>query len=291
MLNMAEYPKEKLNQLQNLLPAGLLAPAAWLRKKGYPSNLVAYYVSRGWLESPARGVYRKPGPPLKWQHVVGSLAKLHEPPASPPPHIGGITAIEVQGRAHFVPLGKNRPVHLWGEAPLPSWVHAIEGLPPFVFHKDSLFASKYPSRLTTVLVAKEQGGQFDTLSDDALRGGVDVLRWGEWDWELPISTLERAILEVLDGVPQRDTAEHAKLLLENLRALSPRRLSGLLEDCTSIKVKRLFLALAERQNHAWFKALDLKRVTLGSGKRVLEPGGKYDAKYRITLPRDLDDRY
>ncbi len=270
MLNMAEQSKEKLNNLQSLLPSGLLAPAAWLGKHGYPSNLISYYVSRGWLESPARGVYRRPGPPLKWQHVVGSLAKLHEPPAPPPPHIGGITAIEVQGRAHFVPLGKDRPVHLWGEAPLPSWVHALPGLPRFVFHKDSLFA---------------------TPGNDASRGGLDVLRWGEWDWELPLSTLERAILEVLDDVPQHDTAEHAKLLLENLGSLSPRRLTALLEDCKSIKVKRLFLALADRQNHAWFKALDLKRVTLGSGKRVLEPGGKYDPKYRITLPRDIDDRY
>ena len=193
--------------------------------------------------------------------------------------------------AHFVPLGKDRPVHLWGEAPLPSWLRALPGLPRFVFHKDSLFESKYPGRFTKVLLAKEQGGQLDTLSNDALRGGLDVLRWGEWDWELPIATLERAILEVLDDVPQHETAEHAKLLLENLRSLSPRRLTGLLEDCKSIKVKRLFLALAERQNHAWFQALDLKRVTLGSGKRVLEPGGKYDAKYRITLPRDIDDRY
>lgn len=291
MLTVDEHKKSKLNQLQALLPEGLLAPTAWLEARGYSRSLLAGYVKRGWLESPARGVYRRPGAPLKWQHVVGSLARLHEPPNPPPPHIGGITAIEVQGRAHFVPLGKDRPVHLWGEAPLPSWAHALRGLPPFVFHKDSLFENRYAGRFTTVLLAKERGGQFDALSSDALRAGLDVLRWGEWDWELPISTLERAILEVLDEVPQRETVEHAKLLLENLRALSPRRLTALLEDCKSVKVKRLFLALAERQNHAWFQALDLKRVTLGSGKRVLEPGGKYDAKYRITLPKDIDDRY
>ncbi len=288
---MVEQRKDRLNLLQRLLPPGLLVPAAWLREHEFATNLVAYYVATGKLESPTRGVYRRPGAPLKWQHVIASLARLHKPPALPPPHIGGITAIELQGRAHFVPLGKDRPVHLWAEAPLPSWVNALPGLPRFVFHKDSLFKSNYPGRFTTVLLAKEQGGQLDTQSNDALRGGLDVLQWGEWDWELPISTLERAILEVLDDVPQHETAEHAKLLLENLRALSPRRLSGLLEDCTSIKVKRLFLALAERQDHAWFKALDLKRVSLGSGKRVLEPGGKYDAKYRITLPRDIDDRY
>ncbi|MCC6615404.1 MAG: type IV toxin-antitoxin system AbiEi family antitoxin [Anaerolineae bacterium] len=277
----------KLNALQADLPSGLLASAAWLRKKGYSDQLLRKYKQGKWLERPARGVYHRPGLPLKWQSVVASPAREMDPP----PHIGGITAIELQGRAHFVPLGKDRPVHLWGEARLPSWVNALPGLPRFVFHKDSLFKSADAGRVATVPVAKEQGGPFDTLSNDALRGGLDVLRWGEWDWELPISTLERAILEVLDDVPQHETVEHAKLLLENLRALSPRRLSVLLEDCASIKVKRLFLALAERQNHAWFEALDLGRVTLGAGKRVLEPGGKYDAKYRITLPRDIDDRY
>ena len=44
---------------------------------------------------------------------------------------------------------------------------------------------------------------------------------------------------------------------------------GYLEECRSVKVKRLFLFMAEKARHAWFEALDLDRIDLGSGKRVI----------------------
>lgn len=253
--------RSQLNLLLRELPSGLLAPAFWLRAKGYSDQLLKKYKGSGWLESPARGVYRRPGTPLKWQSVVASLAKVMDKP----PHIGGISAFEEQGRAHFVPMGKNRELHLYGEKPLPSWVHALPGVRPFVFRRDTLFS---PSQ----------------------RAGLDVLRWGESDWELPISTLERAYLEVLDEAPQ-DSLEHEWLLLEGLHTLRPSVLNVLLADCRSVKVKRLFLALAERQKHPWFLRLDLKGVNLGRGKRVFSRQGTLDPKYLITLPKDIGVRY
>lgn len=59
----------------------------------------------------------------------------------------------------------------------------------------------------------------------------------------------------------------------------------LLEQCTSIKVKRLFLWSAERIGHAWSDQLEPKRVDLGSGKRQLYKGGVFDRKYQITVPQ------
>lgn len=296
MLSVAEHTRSKLNIMQALLPEGLLAPTSWLERQGYSRSLIASYVKGGWLQAPARGVYRRPGQALKWQHVVASLARFMERP----PHIGGITALEQQGRAHFIPLGGDRPVHLWGPAALPAWVHSIAGMPPFVFHRDTLFSGAYADSYTTPLLARERGGvgpkvgekqDAEMQGDSALHAGLNVMRWGEWGWELPISTLERAYLEVLDGAPRSDTVEHAVLLLEGLHTLSPRRLSALLRDCRSVKVKRLFLALADRQRHPWFGQLDLAGVDIGKGKLSLVPGGKYDAKYRITLPGGLDDRH
>ena len=79
------------------------------------------------------------------------------------------------------------------------------------------------------------------------------------------------------------------MLLQGLRSLRPERVTKLLRACQSVKAKRLFLALAERQKHAWFKHLEMKGVDLGSGKRSLFPGGKLDAKYQVTLPADIDE--
>jgi hypothetical protein len=58
----------------------------------------------------------------------------------------------------------------------------------------------------------------------------------------------------------------------------------LLEACTSVKVTRPFLHLAERHAQPWFKQLALEKVSLGSGKRVLVPGARLDPKYLITVP-------
>lgn len=59
---------------------------------------------------------------------------------------------------------------------------------------------------------------------------------------------------------------------------------SLLEACASVKMNRLFLHLAEKHAHPWFKQLDLTKVSLGSGKRVLFTGGRLDPKYLITVP-------
>ena len=103
-----------------------------------------------------------------------------------------------------------------------------------------------------------------------------------------MSSPERAILELLNEVPERETFHQADMLIEGLRNLSPRKLQKLLLDCRSVKVKRLFLWFAERHNHAWMQQLDCKEIDLGSGKRMLVRGGKLDRKFNITVPEKLD---
>lgn len=112
--------------------------------------------------------------------------------------------------------------------------------------------------------------------------------WGQLKWQLTVSTPERAILELLDEVPKRETFHQADVLMEGLRNLSPRRLQALLADCKNVKVKRLFFWFAERHNHAWLQKIDRSAIDLGKGKRMLMRGGKLDPKYQITVPEDLD---
>ena len=51
-----------------------------------------------------------------------------------------------------------------------------------------------------------------------------------------------------------------------------------------MKVKRLFMYLAENCKHPWAGKVDLSKVDLGKGKRALVKGGRFDAKYQITVP-------
>ena len=92
---------------------------------------------------------------------------------------------------------------------------------------------------------------------------------------------------VAGELPDRESFAHVDDLMGGLANLSPRRVQRLLEACHSIKAKRLFLFMADRHNHAWFKRLDMSRIDLGSGKRSFVEGGRYDPKYRITVPETL----
>jgi len=118
--------------------------------------------------------------------------------------------------------------------------------------------------------------------------GFTEQTWGHWKYPLIVSTPERAILELLNDVPNSETFHQADVLMEGLRNLSPRRLQWLLADCRSVKVKRLFFWFADRHSHAWLQKLDRTGIDLGKGKRMLVRGGKLDTKYNITVPESLD---
>lgn len=281
---MVEQKGDSANR-RGVFPPGLLLSASWLQEQGYPSNLLAYYVSAGKLESAARGVYRTPGTPLKWQSVVATL-QLNEGSWS---HVGGRTAIVQRGLGHYARTREAETIQLFGPETLPSWVNKL-GLPErFEQRRDAAFKDLRVCRDekgTLHQFGKNEG----PISSEKLPDlGLVEVKWGTFDWPLIFSTEERAILELLQNVPERESIHEAYVLLQGLVNLRPRRVSALLRACQNIKAKRLFLALAERAGHAWFRHLDLDGVELGSGKRSLFPGGKLDPKYHITLPADLGE--
>ncbi|NLE00593.1 MAG: hypothetical protein GX640_12040 [Fibrobacter sp.] len=104
-----------------------------------------------------------------------------------------------------------------------------------------------------------------------------------------VASLERAILEVLADIPDNQTLDESFKIMESLNTLNPVILQILLETCNSIKVKRLFLLLAEKANHQWLQRLKLEKIDLGSGNRVLYKNGTLNKKYKVTVPRDLAD--
>lgn len=279
---MTERNSKKLNWLERALPEGLLVTAAWLTRHGYYSSLRTQYVAAGWLEQPARGVFRRPRGTLSWEQAVISLQSVLEFPVA----VGGRTALELQGYAHFLSR-EQRAVHLYGDKAPPSWLDKLPLTVRFAFHRsDRLFRddpiTRDPTSLTWDVETHEAAG------NDLLQTGLTIRPWGQWDWPLKLSTPERAILELLDELPEREGFHQADRLMEGLVTLSPRRLQRLLEDCKSIKVKRLFFFFADRHGHAWLERLERARIDLGRGKRMLVRGGKLDRTYGITVPEDLD---
>jgi hypothetical protein len=107
------------------------------------------------------------------------------------------------------------------------------------------------------------------------------------EFEVLLSSPERAFMESLNLAPKQYNLTDLYHVMEQLTALRPAVIQALLERNSSVKVKRLFLYMAEKANHAWLEDIDLSKISLGSGKRCIVKNGVYDAKYEIVIPEDL----
>lgn len=193
---------------------------------------------------------------MEWPGGVYAVQKL----SGKPIHAGGRTALELQGLAHFLRLSGRAPVYLYGSpgVRVPTWFHAHDWHHPIKYSATGLFSRDHQS-----LTTRSFG-----------------------DFSLEISSPERAVLEYLDGFPNDASFEEARELVDGLTTARPEVLQYLLETCTSVKVKRMFLYLADQAKHPWRARLKDKRIKLGSGKRLLVRDGKFDSKYLITVPAE-----
>lgn len=264
--------KHKSDRLASLVPLGLVAARPWLLNQGVERHTLDNWVKSNQLVPVARSVFKRPDTELTWQGVACSLQ--HMGLALAP---GGLTSLTLQGMAHYVSQNEQNKIHLYGPDQLPSWLNQVLPDVTFDHHK---------------------GLDLDTGCRDAdpsfhyVPWRMQFMEYGNAKQTLQISSPELAMLEVLLDVPLHLSLEHASELMQGLPTLSPQRITRLLEHCESIKVKRLFLWLAEHNHSPWLKRIDLEKFsinggTLGSGKRMIVKGGKLDPTYLITVPQEM----
>jgi len=243
----------KLNQRLLSAPLGAVLTLAWLKQQGISANLSKYYVRAGWLHRVGNGAFTVRDETPGW---LGAVAGLQQ--RTPAFHPGGQTALEMAGLAHFLPVGGTHPLYLFGRAGnrLPVW---FQNLP-------------WTNRVRHV-------------ATNFLPGNAGLREHREGNLSVMVSAPERAALEFLQHLAIDEAGyEHASLVFEGLGTLRPALVQSLLELCASVKVKRLFLHLAEKHGHAWLRQIKTKKITLGSGKRMLVAGGRFDSTYQITVP-------
>ena len=107
-------------------------------------------------------------------------------------------------------------------------------------------------------------------------------------FSIKVSGAARALMECLYLAPEKQDLFECYEIMESLTNLRPKALQELLENCSSVKVNRLFLYMAEKAGHAWFKHINLDSVKLGKGKRQIVSDGVYVTKYQITVPKELE---
>lgn len=251
----------KINKILKQWPPGTVAASSWFRKHGVSRQLVNSYIKTQWLVVVEHGAYARAGNNnVDWKGALYSIQ--HQ--LGLQIHVGGKTALELQGLSHYLPLGKRQRVVLFG---LPG-----TKLPKWFTHHNWQIELRY---VTTNLFKKETESEFKNLDSGS--------------FSIKISSPERAILETLYFVPMKQTWDEAFSIMEGLATLRPKVLQPLLESCRSVKVKKLFLFLATRCNHAWLKDIDLNRIYLGHGKRVIDKHGYLDKQFKITVPKSFTD--
>ena len=239
-------------------PNGLVLTASYLGSHGFDPQLLAQYKKSNWLASMGDGAYARYGDKVDWQGALSAMQNQMKLPV----HCGARTALELQGYSHYV-ASTQRDVFLFGSTgqKLPRWFEKNDWDVNITYKMTSLFP-------------------------DNMQGSYVNFPAGEFT--IRISSPERAVMEMLYHVPAKQGFDEAARIMESLLTLRPVLVQKLLETCTSIKVKRLFLYMAQTANLPFLEKLDLTRINLGKGDRTVVKGGRLDSKYRITVPRGGD---
>lgn len=230
----------------------------WLRARGVSPGLSRIYVNNGWLERLGNGTFKKPGDLLSWQGALHGLQSQIDLEI----HAGALTALAAEGHRYYARSGREA-VFLFSETgtTLPKWFREYP----------------WPERMSLTQTRFLPQGLGVRAAD---LGGFSV----------KASAPERAILEALHLAPRAVDIVEVAEVVEGLRTLRPKLMQELLEGCSSVKVKRLFLYLASRAGLPLMRHLKRERITLGSGDRMIVPGGVYIPEYRLTAPRELAQR-
>ncbi len=244
----------KINQLILEWPKGTVKSSRELNESGYSPQLLQIYTNSGWMNPMGKGAYKLSDDPVDWEGGLYCLQKS----AANRIHVGARTALALKGFTHYV-SPELKTVELFGNETdlLPAWFKNQAWMEKVTFFRTNAFRYNNPKIFSLVEVN-------------------NIL--------IKSSSPELAILEMLFLVPKIHSFEEASLVMEALTTLRSETVQRILEDCNSIKAKRLFLYLGEKYHHDWFEKLDPLKINLGSGKREIAKNGKLNKKYNITVP-------
>jgi len=252
---MSTNSETKINKLLQQLPPGTVILAEWLLKQGYSRDLQHRYIRNAWLTSIGYGAMIRTGDTIE---LAGALYSI-QTQAGKLIHIGGRTALNMQGFSHYLELYQKETLLFASRGVnLPAWFRNMEwDTKPIVIHSSIL----HPK--------------------------IGLIDYKEKTFSIQISDPTRALMECLELAPSKFDLHEAWQIMESLSSLRPAAVQEILEQCNSVKVVRLFLFLAEKAGHSWFKHINTSHVNQGKGKRSIVSSGVYVPKYQITIPESL----
>ena len=242
--------KTNLKQLLTTIPNNVVITSKYLTSMGFSHDLQKSYERNGWIKRLSQGAYLK----LDEKNDINGAIFALQSQLNLSIHIAANTALNnFYGITHNIGFRNKQQLFGYRGEKLPKWFK-------------NLYENDIEFNCTTFL--PENLGMID---------------YNIGNFNIKIPTLERAILEMIYLVPDRFTINEAYQYIELLTTVKPKEFQKLLENCTSIKVKRLFLYIVDTIGHPWLKRLELAKINLGKGVREITKGGSYNSKYNTII--------
>ena len=254
---MSTENSSKINRLLQSQPPGVVFTSSWMVKNGYSLELQQRYKKSNWFESIGVGAMIRTGDKVTLEGALFSLRRQLELHV----HIGAKSALEIQGKAHYLSIHQQ---------------------------KTALFAPVRESLPKWFVDYGDWKDKFTLIQTDFLPKDIGLVELNYRGHMVTISSPARAILECLYLAPKEQSLVECYEIVEGLNNLHPKRVQELIEKCNSVKIRRLFMYMADKANHSWFKYLQKDRIDLGKGKRSIVDTGVYNAKYQIMVPKELE---
>lgn len=253
---MSTLESSKINLLLATQPKGIVLLSSWLVENGYSPELQKRYRKSNWLTSIGRGAMIRTGDQVGY---LGAIYALQEQ-AGLSIHPGAKNALLFHGKGHYLEMGRGK-VNLFGGKSelLPAWFKSNHWDVSLEYHATSFLPADY-----------------------------GLTKYETNNFSIDISGPVRAMMECLYLAPSKFDLVESYKLMEGLNSLRPDHVQQLLESCNSVKVKRLFLYMAEKSGHQWFSKINVNTINLGTGKRSIVKNGVYISKYQITVPKELE---
>lgn len=223
-----------------------------MESQGLSNKRAAYLASSGWLTRIGRGVYMRPGDTLNRDACLALLSKNVAGL-----HVAGKTALEWRGVRHNLQFKEK--LILWSDthAKLPGW-----------------FTKRFPHHY-----------QATHIFDESMKPDFGLAPLPNGRPDVLVSTLERALLELLSDAGKGQSLEETSHLVESVRNLRLPVLDELLSHLNRIKVVRLAYTLADEFNLPWRGVAEKHSERLGGSDRwvTVSKTGEF-----LALKRKID---
>ena len=254
---MAKESRTKKNQLFLDWRDSEVHTLNWFNSRKISNQLVQQYLNSGLIKKLGGGAYIKAKDKLYWQSAIFTA----QTESNLPIHIGGRSIFDLHGSSQHLSLGKKPSIFVIARKRIriPIWLKQNDWNVEFQFKISRLF------------------------EDDL---GLEIFKKSKF--EIAISSRERAIMEMIDDMNLSESFETLEQYFEGLISIRSNLTQKLLERCSSIKVKRVFLYMVTYMGLPIAKKLNVSKINLGRGKRMVTKNGMLNKTFNITVPQHHD---